>query len=294
MIWSIGFTTRGALFDDQGYVQIQTGGDAGGDSLFLADPFLVIESDVRYIFTEILNNRCQKGEIGYHYSLEGQPWAFGGVVLAEDWHLSFPFIVKYNGLYYMTTCATAGTTHPYSLWLYAAREFPTGWHKYIKILQDGQTLGRPVDPVLLFHEKHWYLFVLDDGIQKERLFVAKSLFGPYSEHPRSTTYSIRHSGSIVTDESHNLWAFHHTGSTVERWNLKRLSPVHYEYGERQTILSPLPDHWASAGMHTFNAVHSIDMKSWHIVVDGWWNDHNRSTFNCLLEGKLNCQNRAPQ
>ena len=281
MMWSIGKGEGDDVFDLIVSGPIQSGEDAGRTSLFVADPFLVVEGERWFVFSEVLNAHCQKGEIGYHTSFDsGKTWSFGQVVLREPWHLSFPFVVLHEGEYFMTTCPTAGTTKPYTLWLYSTRHFPRGWRRRVKLLQEGQLFGRPVDPVLLQHDGLWFLFVLDDELQKERLFFSRSLFGPYTEHTKSQSYLLRQSGKIITGDDGNLWAFHHTGSIVERWHLRELSADKYQYAESIPLLGPRKDKWAESGMHTFNAV-KLDSGKWVAVVDGWWDDNNWSSFDCF-------------
>ena len=283
MIWSIGFSISKELFGKDGSVQIQSAADVTDvRALFVADPFLVITETLWHIFTEVLNTDCQKGEIGYHFSSdEGISWQYGKIVVREDWHMSFPFIVEHLGHYYMLTCATSGTNKPYSLWLYSTNNFPEGWIREHEILRPGQTEGRPVDPVLKLHNGVWYLFVLDDGLDKERVFFSNTLLGPFQEHQHSRTYNIRQSGNLVTDENGQLWAFHHTGEIVERWRITNLTETHYSYDKATVLLRPKPgEHWASSGMHTFNAV-QVNGTDWAIVVDGWWNDVNLAEIRSI-------------
>lgn len=294
MIWSIGMGEGDKVFDMRFSAPVQSGEDAGRTSIFVADPFLVVEGDRWFIFSEVLNSLCQKGEIGYHVSFDdGKTWSFGQVVLREPWHLSFPFIVKHEGEHYMTTCATAGTSPPFTLWLYSTQRFPRGWRKQAEILHQGQLNGRPVDPVLHHHGGLWFLFVMDDGIQLERLFFSTSLFGPFTEHPRSQSYLVRQSGRVITDDNGEMWTFHHTGSTVARLHLQKLSRTEYQYGESIPLLGPLENSWAEAGMHTFNAVR-LDSGNWAAAVDGWWNDEKRSVFLCIDKGDECKRTSKPQ
>ena len=291
MIWSLGFGRGRDPFNMTFTGPIQTGQDAsirGPSILFLADPFLYIDGQIWIIFTEALNNDCQKGEIAYHQSLDhGSTWTYGSIVLAESWHLSFPSIVTHAGKIYMMTCATAGTTDPYSIWLYSATDFPRKWVREMQIIMN-QTIGRPVDPILLLHDNTWYLFVLDDGINKERLFFSSSLFGPFTEHPKSRQYFIRQSGNIIKDDEGELWAFHHTSDTVERWRLNVLTRSDYGYAQKLSLLSPMNASWARGGMHTFSA-RKISARDWVVAVDGYWSDREFKTFHCLESGNLACQ-----
>ena len=291
MIWSLGIGRGDDPFNMTFVGPVQTGQDASvQDSriLFLADPFLHIDGKKWIMFSEALNNDCQKGEIAYHESLDdGRTWSYGSIVLTENWHLSFPTIITHEGKLYMMTCATAGTTSPYSIWLYVTVDFPRKWVRKTQIILN-QTIGRPVDPILLLHDDTWYLFLLDDGIDKERLFFSSSLFGPFTEHPKSRQYFIRQSGNIIQDDQGELWAFHHTSDTVERWRLEVLTRSDYRYTESQSLLSPMDASWARSGMHTFSATR-ISSHDWVVAVDGYWADPEFKTFRCIESGNRVCQ-----
>ena len=289
MIFSLGVGRGDTLFNTSISGPIQTGQDVTDvKALFVADPFLIITGSAWYIFSEIVNNNCQKGEIGYHISTdEGRSWRYGKTVLREDWHVSFPFVIEHAGDFYMTTAASAGTVAPYVLWLYKATHFPLGWNKMIKLL-DGQTQGYPLAPVLKLHNSMWYLFTLDDALGKERLFVSKSLFGPFAEHERSGIFEIRQSGRIVTDDDGMLWAFDHTATHVSAVPILTLTPKDIVYGSKREILGPRPHlAWAAAGMHTFSALRHPD-GTWVVAVDGWWEDSSFNTYLCLDAGGSNC------
>ena len=68
---------------------------------FVADPFLFHEGDMWYIFFEVLDASTNKGKIGLATSTDGLSWAYDRIVLSESFHLSYPFIFKYNSNYYM-------------------------------------------------------------------------------------------------------------------------------------------------------------------------------------------------
>ena len=293
MIFSVGMGRGVDVFDTSiiGKHPVMTGQDATDIvGLFVADPFLFVRNGSWYIFAEIVDNACQKGEIGIQVSDdEGQTWRYGGIVLAEDWHLSFPFVVELNSHFYMTTSATAGTEAPYNLWLYKATDFPRGWNKIREILPRGILVGRAVDPVLHLHDGMWFLLLLDDGLQKERIFLSARLDGPYTEHPASQRQLVRHAGRLLTDDYGVLYAFHQSsGVRVEAVQVLNLSPTQFEYGVGFELLQPreeLP--WATEGMHSFNAQRLHD-GSWVVVVDGWWLDEHLQRYQCLDAGEKDC------
>ena len=290
MIWSLGFARGSDPFSLRFEGPIQTGQDASVDGsrvLFVADPFLHVTRNTWYIFSEALDNVCQKGDIAVHWSEnEGHRWQYGGIILSERWHLSFPYVIHHGENFYMITCATAGADVPYSIWLYTTETFPTGWRRHSRILIN-QTVGHAIDPVLFYHERVWYLFLLDDGIGKERIFYSDSILGPFVEHQISKVFSIRQSGKIIKDSTGQLWAFHHTGQIVERWNIKTLSKTKFEYGIKHKLLQPLDATWARSGMHTFNAVQLGD-NDWAVAVDGYWYDEESKTYHCLESNRTTC------
>ena len=291
MIFSVGLG-RGATFDEIRMASpILTGNDVTHTrALFLADPFLVIQGNTWVVFHEILDNVCQKGEIGYHVSAdEGRSWGYGGRALVEDWHLSFPFVVEHEGDFYMTTCATAGTEPPYSLWLYKATHFPRGWNKIVEILHGPMLVGRALDPILHLHDGVWFLLLFDAGLQQERVFLSESLLGPFREHPASKTTSVRHAGRLLTADDGSMYAFHqYAGTHVDAVQILSLSQSEFQYGDTFEILQPRPDlPWASAGMHTFNAQRLQD-GSWAAVTDGWWHDDRLQRYKCLEADKDHC------
>ena len=210
-------------------------------------------------------------------------------MLVEDYHLSFPFVVEHEGDFYMTTCSTAGTKAPYSLWLYKATNFPRGWNKLVKILGDETLVGRAVDPVLHRHEGVWFLLTLDDGLQQERIFTSESLYGPFLEHPASKASWVRHAGGFLTDDYGVLYAFHQYDAThVAAVPVLKISATEFQYGVGFEILRPRDDlPWASAGMHTFNAQRLQD-GSWVAVADGWWRDNMLLRYRCLEANQDPC------
>ena len=64
MIWSLGFGVGKDPFNINFRGPVQSASDVTDvKALFVADPFLVANDGVLFVFSEILNNDCQKGEI---------------------------------------------------------------------------------------------------------------------------------------------------------------------------------------------------------------------------------------
>ena len=67
---------------------------------FLADPFVYQKDDEDYIFTEDLFLSDNKGRISV-IRIENESYEFLGVVLEEEFHLSYPFIFDHGGDIFM-------------------------------------------------------------------------------------------------------------------------------------------------------------------------------------------------
>lgn len=95
--------------------------DAG--TRFLADPFFIHERDSFYIFFEHKHFTPHKANIAVLSSVDGINYKFGGTVLDEPFHLSYPQVFRYKGKIYMVPeSAAAG-----SVLLYSPDKFPKGW-----------------------------------------------------------------------------------------------------------------------------------------------------------------------
>ena len=64
-----------------------------------------------------------KGHIGLATSPDGLQWTYDRIVLTESFHLSYPYVFKYDGIYYMIP----ETYHANSIRVYQATNFPYDW-----------------------------------------------------------------------------------------------------------------------------------------------------------------------
>ena len=68
---------------------------------FVADPFIINANGSWYMFFEVLEKSPDRGLISYAVSEDGISWNYGGVVLREQFHLSYPYVFEWNGDYYL-------------------------------------------------------------------------------------------------------------------------------------------------------------------------------------------------
>ena len=58
----------------------------------------MLQGDVLYLFFETKNAITMQGDIGVARSIDnGASWEQMGVVMDEEWHLSYPYVFDYNG-----------------------------------------------------------------------------------------------------------------------------------------------------------------------------------------------------
>ncbi|MPT47486.1 MAG: formyl transferase [Sphingobium sp.] len=147
---------------------------------FLADPFGWQENETFHLFAEQYDYRTRRGVI------ERLSFDAAGVmtqrqpVLAEDWHLSYPFIFEGEGAIWMLPEAHRSGR----LTLYRAQEGLAEWRSECEIKLDCV----PVDASILRHDGRWWLFyspATNKMTKISHLHVAWAdrLTGPWTPHP---------------------------------------------------------------------------------------------------------------
>ena len=144
---------------------------------FVADPFMARVDNLWHMFFEVMNWRSGKGEIALATSRDGLTWKYRQVVLAEEFHLSYPYVFEWEQEHYLIPESyQAGAVR-----LYRARRFPTEW-ELVRVLVEGPHLA---DATLLRDAERWWLFVENSAEQMHdtlRLYWADHLLGPWVEH----------------------------------------------------------------------------------------------------------------
>jgi hypothetical protein len=311
-IWSIGFISsntpeefleRGSAAGSSNMVgPAQTAGDVHDlAAVAVADPFLfhLSGTNLWYVFMEVVDNTCQKGAIGVSVSDNLGTLRYQQVVLTEFWHLSFPRVLPCGDKVCMTTCATGVefTESDRTLWLYSTTKdkFPLGWQRDAKLLHPEQVHGAVLDPVLLHHDNTYFLFFQDSALRIECVFFSDDLRGPYTEHPRSKRFKVRHSGSIVPAKNGQFWVMNHVSAGVRAIKMTKLSRTQYEYAEGIESAAQVlkggrttgETKWRDDNMHTLD-LHLVGndgptafQGKWVGVVDGMWVDTAHRVHKCL-------------
>ena len=145
---------------------------------YIADPLMVENGEEAYLFFEELDYYSGKGTIAYDRSADGLPAAQWKRVMDHQYHLSYPYVVQYNGGYF----CIPETFETNEIAIYEAERFPDLWKKR-QVLVD-QFPG--VDSTVFQHGDHWWMCTSnkDDGVNyKLYVFYSDDLFGPWNPHP---------------------------------------------------------------------------------------------------------------
>lgn len=241
---------------------------------FIADPFLALHEGVWHMFFEVWNKDCRRGEIGLALSRDLHDWAYDSIVLREPFHLSYPYVFKSGGEYYMVPESHQDN----SVRLYRARNFPHDWVLCSTILA-GQCFQ---DSSVFQHDGHWYLFTdTQPGARSStlRLYCAEKVIGPWEEHPASPLivnkgHAARPAGRVVCEGQYLLRyaqdSFPRYGSRVVGVDILELSPTKYRESsprERPVIEGSGRAAWNGLGMHHVDP-HRLGDSEWVACVDG--------------------------
>jgi hypothetical protein len=243
---------------------------------FVADPFLLRTGNTWHLFFEVMNWRTERGEIGLAISRDGVHWEHQRIVLAEPFHLSYPFVFQWQAEYYMIP----ETYQAGAVRLYRALDFPTRWSPQETLLR-GPYL---VDATVFRHDERWWLYTDTSPAKNHdtlRLYFADALRGPWVEHPRSPLIQgndriARPAGRVLAVDgqlirfTQNCVPYY--GTEVRAFAVDRLTPTDYQERERaeSPILKPSATGWSGCGMHHVDA-HRLEDGSWFAAVDGWYN-----------------------
>ena len=118
------------------------------DGRFLADPFLFSNKGRTVCFAEDFFFEQNRGKISA-YEITYQGYQELGVILEEDFHLSFPYIFQYKNNIYM--CPE--TSEKKEIRLYICNEYPKSWSYYKTIMKNVSA----VDTLIFPFDNYWCL-----------------------------------------------------------------------------------------------------------------------------------------
>ncbi|MGF1936147.1 MAG: glucosamine inositolphosphorylceramide transferase family protein [Nostoc sp. ChiQUE02] len=274
--WSIGIYTGESLFDFVSTENIKNPVLTAKDvtdviAEFVADPFMVCNDGIWYMFFEVMNSLTNRGEIGLATSNNGFHWNYQQIVMKEPFHLSYPYVFQFQNEYYMIPESYKAN----SIRLYKAVDFPTKW-TFLKTLIDD---GDYVDTSVFNFNKRWWMFTSSSQSNILRLYYAHDLMGHWIEHPQSplieNNLNIARPGGRVVFYDGQIFRYtqddeHFYGNQVRAFEITDLTTTTYEEKavKDNPIIKASGYGWNKTGMHTIDP-HKLDSGKWIACVDGY-------------------------
>ncbi|OQX02534.1 MAG: hypothetical protein BWK73_42395 [Thiothrix lacustris] len=222
---------------------------------FWADPFVVEHAGEQYIFFEEL---IYTRGIGHLACVRLQPDGSHTEpvkILEKPYHLSYPFVFKYQGQYYLIP-ETAGN---HTVEVYRCEEFPHRW-VFEKNLMEGV---EAYDATLQEYEGRWWMFVSMRSHQScspnEALYLFHAddpLSTQWQAHPQNPVVAsaaqARPAGRMFTDAEQLYRPSQNCAGVYGRGlNLNRITQLDQECYREEVVSSYLPDgDFDMNGMHT--------------------------------------------
>jgi hypothetical protein len=220
------------------------------DRCYLADPFVIVRNQRRYLFCEEFDYAVSKGRIVMAEMNDSKISELRPVIELPI-HISYPYLLQENGeLYCVPETHQAG-----EIGLYRITEFPNVWKK-VSILVSNFP-GR--DSTLFRHQGRWWLTSADADY---RLFVwyATTVFGPWIPHSLNPVKSdVGSSRPAGTPFFHDHYLYRPAqdcsrtyGGRIVLNKILRLTPREFEE-EAATFIEPDQNGPYPEGLHTISA-----------------------------------------
>jgi hypothetical protein len=240
----------------------------------VADPFMLQLDGSWFMFFEVQGGPTRKGSIGLATSADGLSWHYERIVLAEPWHVSYPYVLRDGTDVFMVPESCVART----VSLYRAADFPHRWER-VGTLIDGVELA---DASPFSYGGSWWLLA-SSGEKRRRadnlhLFYADCLTGRWQEHPmspviRNDPQRARPGGRVLIHEGHVYRfaqdCFQTYGREIRAFEITTLT--RHTYAEHELATNPIitasGTGWNGTGMHHVDLHQSLD-GSWFACVDG--------------------------
>jgi hypothetical protein len=228
---------------------------------FFADPFLWEHEGITYLFMEEYPYSTAKGRISVSEFVEGRTFTRPRPVLESlDVHLSYPFLIREQGITYMIPETSARNT----VELWRCVSFPDRWERE-HVLVSGHYL---LDATIVRSGEIWYMF----AAQKQKwtsswdalaIWCAPSLFGPWSAHPSNPVVvnagAARPAGNLFFSAGHLVRPAQDCtklyGGGLSFAIVNHLSPTFYQ---QSTMTSTQPTR-GYFGPHTYNRLDNLEV-----------------------------------
>ena len=235
---------------------------------FRADPFLITKENRKFIFFEEFLYAKNKAHISVMELLKDGTYTEPTVALEKPYHLSYPFVFKWENNLYMIPETAANKT----VELYRCKQFPDQWG-FVMNLMENISL---IDCTLQFENGKWWLFActqnhpLTSSNDQLLLFYSENLFTnnwiAHLQNPVATDISnCRPAGKIFSIDGKLYRPAQNNASQQYGYALKIncieiLNETEYKETEVFEVLPGVGN--------KLSAVHTINFTDDTIVIDG--------------------------
>lgn len=152
---------------------------------YFADPFVVDFKEKNYIFVEDYSYKDKKGSISVIEIDKNDNQKIFEKIIEEPFHMSFPFVFQYNGIFYMVP----ETFESNSLKLYKCLNFPDKWVFCYDLISNIKC----VDNIIFKKNKIYYLIntgsYQDDFTSQLNIYYSKSpISNKWKKHKLNPVY----------------------------------------------------------------------------------------------------------
>ena len=232
---------------------------------FLADPFLIENEGRTYCFVEDCDYKTKRGKISV-IEIFNDKFSDIKTCLEETFHLSFPYVFKYNESIYMCpeTCDSD------QIRIYKATNFPLEW-KLEKVIMENI---RAADSMLFEREGRWWMLTnidpsrIGDNSSELYLFYADSpLSTEWTAHPLNplviNSTKARNGGIVFEDNKiyrvAQMQAFDKYGAGISVFNIDKITANEYKENLFKTIEpNYLPDLLGTHHLSSTNNYMALD------------------------------------
>lgn len=233
---------------------------------FYADPVLINHEGRDYLFFEVLDHHVGKGTLAViRFDENGNPGP-AEPVLEEPWHLSYPFMFKWQGDIWMIPESSNNN----DVVVYRATDFPLKWERHETLLSGLEA----ADATIIEFKGAWWMF----AVEREELggysdtlclYKADNPLGPWTPHPQNPVLidhkSARPAGNMVI-KGDKLWRPVQDceagyGAALGLAEVTQLDDDGFDQ-RIDTIIQPGGPEWPGRKIHTLNRVGRLE------VIDG--------------------------
>ncbi len=155
---------------------------------FIADPFVIARNGKHYIYVEDYDYATSKGVITV-YAVDQHGYRDLGLVLEEDFHLSYPYLLDHNDELYMIP----ESEQKREIRMYRCTDFPLKWELHRVLMSDIAA----TDSTVFEHNGKWWMFTNVDSANVEDHDSELHIF--YADAPDSTEWTPHARNPVIFD-----------------------------------------------------------------------------------------------